>query len=426
MERRNFLKNSILTAGVMTSPSMISELIADNKTENTIQPINDNFTKSDRDFWRWVRESYTVSSNIVNLNNGGVSPQPQVVQDTHNKYYSMANEAPSYYMWRIIDAGREPLRENLANLAGVSPDEIAINRNSTEGLNTIIFGLNLKKGDEVVLNKYDYPNMMNAWKQREKRDGIKLVWVDMEFPMENEDDIAEAYISKFTEKTKIVHLTHVINWVGQVIPTKKIAREAHKMGIEVIVDAAHSFAQLDYKIPDLECDYFATSLHKWLCAPFGTGLMYIKKEKIPKIWALLSANEPDGEDIRKFESLGTRSFAIEMAIGSAISFHNTIGTYRKQERLRYLRNYWMERVKDLKGVSFYNSFEPEFSCALANIKIEGKKASELNEFLWNKYKIHTVGISIEKVDGVRITPNVYTSEEDLDRLVRGIEKFVKS
>src|SRR5690606_38945491 len=127
----------------MTSPSMISELIADNKTENTIQPINDNFTKSDRDFWRWVRESYTVSSNIVNLNNGGVSPQPQVVQDTHNKYYSMANEAPSYYMWRIIDAGREHLRENLANLAGVSPEEIAINRNSTEGLNTIIFGLNL-------------------------------------------------------------------------------------------------------------------------------------------------------------------------------------------------------------------------------------------------------------------------------------------
>lgn len=423
MKRRNFLKNSIISAGALGSTAFVGDLIADNRSEKKILPIDEPAT-NDRDFWRWVRESYTVSDNIINLNNGGVSPQPKVVQDTHNKYYSMSNEAPSYYMWRIIDAGREPLRDNLATLAGVSAEEIAINRNATEGLNTIIFGLNLKKGDEVVLNKYDYPNMMNAWKQREKRDGIKLVWVEMDFPMEDEEEIAKVYIDKFTSKTKIVHITHVINWVGQVLPIQKIAREAHRRGIEVIVDAAHSFAHLDYKIPDLECDYFATSLHKWLSAPFGTGMMYIKKDKISNVWALLSAENPDGDDIRKFESLGTRSFPIEMAIGSAISFHNTIGARRKEERLIYLRNYWMKQVLDLKGVSFYNSFLPSFSSALANIKIEGKSGSDLSEFLWNKYKIHTVAIKIEKVDGVRITPNVYTSEDDLDRLVKGISSFV--
>ncbi len=425
MKRRNFLKNSIISAGALGSTAFVGDLIADNRSEKKILPIDEPAT-NDRDFWRWVRESYTVSDNIINLNNGGVSPQPKVVQDTHNKYYSMSNEAPSYYMWRIIDAGREPLRDNLATLAGVSAEEIAINRNATEGLNTIIFGLNLKKGDEVVLNKYDYPNMMNAWKQREKRDGIKLVWVEMDFPMEDEEEIAKVYIDKFTSKTKIVHITHVINWVGQVLPIQKIAREAHRRGIEVIVDAAHSFAHLDYKIPDLECDYFATSLHKWLSAPFGTGMMYIKKDKISNVWALLSAENPDGDDIRKFESLGTRSFPIEMAIGSAISFHNTIGARRKEERLIYLRNYWMKQVLDLKGVSFYNSFLPSFSSALANIKIEGKSGSDLSEFLWNKYKIHTVAIKIEKVDGVRITPNVYTSEDDLDRLVKGISSFVKN
>ena len=426
MKRRNFLKNSIISAGAISTPIFTGQLIADNKKERSIQSINDLNPSDDRDFWRWIRESYTVSSNVMNLNNGGVSPQPKVVQDAHTKYYEMSNEAPSYYMWRILDAGREPLRENLSILAGVSPDEIAINRNSTEGLNTIIFGLNLKAGDEVVLNKYDYPNMMNAWKQREKRDGIKLVWVDMKLPIEDEDEIAKLYIDKFTSKTKIVHITHVINWVGQVLPTQKIAREAHKRGIEVIVDGAHSFAQINYKIPDLECDYFATSLHKWLCAPFGTGLLYIKKEKIKNVWALLSSDEPDGDNIRKFESIGTRSFPIEMAIGSAISFHNTIGAERKQNRLRYLRNYWMSRVKDVKGVSFYNSFIPEYSCALANIKIEGKAGADLADFLWNRYKIHTVAIKYESIDGVRITPNVYTSEEDLDKLVRGIEKFVIS
>lgn len=428
MERRNFIKNSIITAGVISTLGIGGSLkmSADNKNKKNILPIDENDTNKDLDFWRWVRESYSVSDNIINLNNGGVSPQPIVVQETMKKYNDFSNEAPSYYMWRVLDAGREPLRENLAEFAGCSPEEIAINRNTTEGLNTIIFGLNLKKGDEVVLNKYDYPNMMNAWKQREKRDGIKLVWIDMQFPMENEEEIAKLYIDKFTDKTKIVHITHVINWVGQVIPTKAIAREAHKRGIEVIVDGAHSFAQMDYKIPDLECDYFATSLHKWMCAPFGSGLMYIKKDKIQNIWALLSNDKPDGDDIRKFESLGTRSFPSELAIGSALSFHNSIGTKRKQDRLTYLRNYWMERVKDIKGVKFYNSFLPEFSCALANIHFEGKDALDLDGFLWSKYKIHTVGIKYENVNGVRITPNVYTSEEDLDKLVKAIYKFSKS
>ena len=425
MKRRSFIKNSIATAGSIGILGVGNNMsiLAENRE---IQPIDNSKSNNDSDFWLWVKESYSVSDNVINLNNGGVSPQPSVVQETQNKYNAMCNEAPSYYMWRILDAGREPLRENLAELAGCSPEELAINRNSTEGLNTIIFGLNLKKGDEVVLNKYDYPNMMNAWKQREKRDGIKLVWVDMEFPMENEEEIANLYISKFTDKTKIVHLTHIINWVGQVIPTKAIARAAHKRGIEVIVDGAHSFAQLDYKIPELECDYFATSLHKWLCAPFGSGLMYIRKDKISNVWALLSNDNPDGDNIRKFESLGTRSFAKEMAIGSALSFHNTIGTKRKQERLQFLRNYWMERVKDIKGVKFYNSFKPEFTCALANIHFENKDASDLDAFLWNNYKIHTVGIKHEKVNGVRITPNVYTSEKELDKLVKAIHKFSKS
>ncbi len=428
MERRNFIKNSIITAGVISTFGIGGSLkmSADNKNRKNILPIDESDTNKDVDFWRWVRESYSVSDNIINLNNGGVSPQPIVVQETMKKYNDFSNEAPSYYMWRVLDAGREPLRENLAELAGCSPEELAINRNTTEGLNTIIFGLNLKKGDEVVLNKYDYPNMMNAWKQREKRDGIKLVWIDMQFPMENEEEIAKLYIDKFTDKTKVVHITHVINWVGQVIPTKAIAREAHKRGIEVIVDGAHSFAQMDYKIPDLECDYFATSLHKWMCAPFGSGLMYIRKDKIQNIWALLSNDKPDGDDIRKFESLGTRSFPSELAIGSALSFHNSIGTKRKQERLTYLRNYWMEQVKDIKGVKFYNSFLPEFSCALANIHFEGKDALELDGFLWSKYKIHTVGIKYENVNGVRITPNVYTSEIDLDKLVKAIYKFSKS
>jgi selenocysteine lyase/cysteine desulfurase len=326
-------------------------------------------------------------------------------------------------MWQILDQGREPLREKLASLCGCDKEEIAINRNATEGLNTVIFGLNLKAGDEVVLTKQDYPNMINAWKQREKRDGIKLVWLDLPLPMESEDEITAFYTKAFTNKTKVVMVTHLINWTGQIMPVRKIADVAHAKGIEVIADGAHTLAHFDFKIEDLGCDYFASSLHKWLSAPFGSGLLYIKKEKIKNIWALLSNNEPDGSDIRKFESLGTRSFASEMAIGSAVDFHDVMGNKRKEERLRFLKNYWVDQIKDLPKVSFNQPKTKHLSCAIGSVAIEGKKPEEISSELFSKHKIHTVAINWENIHGVRVTPNVYTSLKDLDKLASALKKM---
>lgn len=375
---------------------------------------------SDEDFWSWVRESYTLDKNIINLNAGGVSAQPKVVQDTHIQNYRLCNEGPSYYMWRILDQGREPLRAKLAEFAGVNAEEIAINRNTTEGLNTVIFGMNLKAGDEVVLTKYDYPNMMNAWKQREKREGIKLNWVDFDFPLENDDAIVKLYEEKITSKTKVVHITHVINWVGQIMPAKKIADMAHSKGCEVIVDGAHSFAHFDYKIPDTGADYFATSLHKWMCAPFGSGLMYVKKDKIKDIWALLSNDKPAGDDIRKFESIGTRSFASEMAIGSALDFHIQIGNKRKEERLRYLKDYWVNKVKGIPNIKFYTSSIPAYSCAIATFGLEGWKGDEVYDKIFTEKKLYTTPIVYEKINGVRVSPNIYNSLQELDMLADAI------
>jgi len=421
--RRNFLRS----AAVLPFLSAIDPVFASeaSKYATTNHPNALDSMVSDEDFWGWVRASYTVSPNIINLNNGGVAPQPKVVQDAHIRYYQYANEAPSYYMWQILDQGREPLREKLAGLAGCDKEEIAINRNATEGLNTVIFGLNLKAGDEVVLTRQDYPNMINAWKQREKRDGIKLVWVDLQLPMENEDEITDCYTKAFTSKTKVVMVTHLINWCGQIMPVRKIADAAHATGIEVIADGAHTFAHFDFKIPDLGCDYFATSLHKWLSAPFGSGMLYIKKDKIKNVWALLSNNEPDGMDIRKFESLGTRSFASEMAIGAAVDFHEVMGSKRKETRLRQLKDHWVNQVKDLPKVSFNQPKSKHLSCAIASIAIEGKKPEEVAGELFTKHKIHTVAINWEDIHGVRVTPNVYTSLKDLDKLAEAIGRSLR-
>ena len=380
----------------------------------------------DEDFWYYIQESFTVSPSLINLNNGGVSPSPKIVQDAMKRFHDMSNEAPSYYMWRILDQGREPLRKNLARIAGCSAEEIAIHRNASEALETVIFGLELKAGDEIVLSKQDYPNMINAWKQREMRDGIKLVWINLELPSEDEDYLVSQYVKAFTSKTKIVHLTHIINWNGQILPVRKIADIAHQKGIEVLVDGAHSFAHFQFTLPELGCDYFGTSLHKWLAACIGTGMLYIRKEKIKNIYPLFAGGEPKSEDIRKFESLGTRPFFIEQATGKAIEFYEMIGAQRKEQRLLYLKNYWMSRVKDIPKVKLGTSLKPGFGCAIGLVAVEGKKPSELENFMFNNYKIHTVGIEWENIKGVRVTPNVYTTVKNLDLLVEAIDKFARS
>src|SRR5215208_1623960 len=380
---------------------------------------------TDEEFWYYIQQSFTVSPAIINLNNGGVSPAPKTVQEAMKRYYDYCNEAPSYYMWRILDQGRETLRGNLAKMAGCSADEIAINRNSSEGLETIIFGLQLKAGDEVVVAKQDYPNVVNAWKQRELRDGIKINWINLELPSEDENYLVKQYVDGFNSKTKVVNITHIINWNGQILPVKRIADEAHKRGIDVLVDGAHSFAHFDFKISDLHGDYFASSLHKWLYAPIGSGMMYVKKEKVKNIYPLFASDNPLKEDIRKFEHLGTRPFFIEQAIGKALEFHEMIGSDRKEKRLHYLKNYWMERVKSVPGVKLSTSLHPKWGCAIGMVSVEGKKPADLDSYLFNTYKVHATTIEWENIKGVRITPSVYTSTKNLDVLVEGITNFAK-
>ena len=423
--RRHFLQKTGLAS--------LSLLFALDTWGKNLQNALDNHQQIDaetlatsEDFWHYVQQSYTTSGSIINLNNGGVSPSPKIVQDAMKRYHDMSNEAPSYYMWRILDQGREPLRERLAQLADVSAEEIALHRNASEALETIIFGLNLKAGDEVVLSKQDYPNMINAWKQREMRDGIKLVWVNHELPSVDNDYLANNYIDLFTARTKVVHITHIINWNGQILPVRQIADVAKKQGIEVLVDGAHSFAHFDFSISDLQCDYFGTSLHKWLGATIGTGFMYVRKEKIKSLFPLFGVDDPLKDDIRKFEALGTRPFFIEQAIEKAIDFHKMIGIERKEARLNYLKNYWINQVKDLPNIIINTPLQKGFSCAIANIAIKDKKHEDLDTFLFEKYKIHVVSITWENIKGIRITPNVYTTLENLDRLVEGIRKFATS
>lgn len=426
--RRSFLQKSGAALGAFAiapftakaSSNTVAEALAE------LNRLSPEAAVLDDDLWARMAQAYTVSPTILNLNNGGVSPQPKVVQDAVDRYYHLSNEAPTYYMWQILDKGREPLRRKLADLAGVSADELAIQRNTTEALGTITWGIDMKAGDEIVMTKQDYPNMIHAWKQREMRHGVKINWINLNLPIENDDAIIKAYVDATTSRTKIWHITHLVTWTGQIFPAAKLCAEARKRGIISIVDAAHTFAHLDYKISDLGCDYFGTSLHKWLCAPFGTGLLYVRKELIEKTWPIFPIDKPQSPDIRKFEALGTRSFAPEQAIGQAIDFHNAIGAKRKQERLHYLKKYWCEAVTKNPRVKLHISLKPEYSCALGTFSIDGLDVGDVGFKLMSDYQIHTTTIKWENINAVRVTPHVYTTTKDLDRLIDAIGKIATS
>ena len=425
--RRNFIQHLGLMAGAFSANSLFNQAHAAEFQHLNLQKklVSAKDLAMDEDYWSVIQQGYTVNPAFINLNNGGVSPSPRIVQEAVDTFNKMTNEGPSYFMWRILDQGREPLRYKLAQLAGCDPEEIAINRNSTEALNTVIFGLNLKAGDEVIGTKQDYPNMINAWKQRVAREGLVYTQLNLQYPIENDEEIVNAFEKAITPKTKIFHITHMVNWVGQIMPVKKLCDLAKKHNIQTIVDGAHSFGLMDFKIPDFGCDYFGTSLHKFLSAPIGSGMLWIKKENIEKIWPLVCNDNPKGSDIRKFETLGTRSFPIEQGIGEAVNFHTAIGRKRKEERIRYLKNYWATRVQNIPKVKIKTSLKDAYSCAICGVSIDGMTPGELDNALFNDYKIHTVGIVWENISCVRITPHVYTRIQDLDKLVYAIEKIAK-
>ena len=423
--RRSFLRSTAALAGAFSAASLFEQAHAASfrAASGRIAGLSDLEAAQNEDYWAIIQQAYTVNPNVLNLNNGGVSPAPRVVQEAVDRYNRLANEGPSYYMWRIIDQGREPLRQRLAQLAGADPEEVAINRNATEALNTVIYGIDLKPGDEVIGTKQDYPNMIQAWRQRAQREGIVYKQLSFDLPIEDDDVIVRTYQEAITPRTRLLHVTHMVNWVGQTMPVRKIADMAHARGIEVLADGAHSFGLMDFQVPALGADYFGTSLHKFLSAPIGTGMLWVKRDKIEKLWPLLCNGEPRGANIRKFETLGTRSFMLEQGIGEAINFHEAIGGKRKEARIGYLKNYWASRAAQIPKVKLHTSLNLNYSCAICGVSVQGLTPAQLEAALFDKYRIHTVGIVWENISCVRVTPHVYTRIADLDRLVTALTEI---
>jgi len=371
----------------------------------------------DEDFWFEVQRAFTVDRSLINLNNGGVCPAPRIVQDAMKGHLDFSNEAPAYTMWRILEPQKEQVRKQLAGLFGCNPEEVAITRNASEGLQICQFGFDLEPGDEVLTTSQDYPRMINTFKQRERREGIRLRQFDIPVPAEDDDEIVRLFEEQITDRTRLILMCHMINLTGQILPVKKVVRMARKKGIPVIVDGAHTFAHFDFDHSDLDCDYYATSLHKWLLAPIGTGMLYVKKERIPDLWPLMAAPEDRKDDIRKFEEIGTHPAANFIAVSEAAAFQEGIGPARKGARLKYLTDYWVDQLIENDRVVLHTSRDPKYACGIANVEIRGIDSGKLGSYLWRQHRILTTSIKHHQFEGVRVTPNVYTTLGELDRFV---------
>ena len=380
----------------------------------------------DEDYWAIIQNAFTVTRGIINLNNGGVSPSPRIVTEALVRYTWEQEDATAYTMWQILEPQSETIRTGLAELFGCDREEIAITRNASESLEILLMGMDFKPGDEILTTTQDYPRMLTTLHQREKREGLKLKLIQIPIPPKNLDEITAAFEKGITDKTRMILIAHQINITGQITPVKAVCDMARAKGIETIVDGAHSFAQFDFKQKDLGCDYFGTSLHKWLHAPKGTGLLYVKRDKIEKLWPLMAAEAKQASDIRKFEEIGTHSAAIKLAIGEALVFHNSIGGKRKEARLRYLSRYWMNRLKDVPKIRFNTSFDPNQSCAIANVQIEGTNPEAVAKYLFDKQHIFVTPIIHEEFQGLRITPNLYTTLGELDRFCGQMELIARN
>jgi isopenicillin-N epimerase len=378
----------------------------------------------DESFWNKIRRAYVRDPKILNLNNGGVAPTPTVVLDAEIDAIRYSNLLPSYRMWHDLEPGIEDVRKNLARIWNADPECIAITRNASESLQIAQFGLELQPGDEVLTTSQDYPRMITTWQQRERRDKMVLKQLDFAVPVRDPADLVRLFEQAITPRTRVIHVSQVVFMTGQIFPIREICALARARGITSIVDGAHSFAHVPFKFSDIDCDFYGASLHKWLSAPIGTGMLYVRKNRIEKHWALMAAPESMDKNIRKFEEIGTHPAAIHNATLQALEFHEQIGAERKFARLRYLKQRWAERLSQLPGARMLVGPEPNQSGAFGTIHFEVMDPGKLSDELLSKYNILVTPISAPSLNGIRVSPNVYTSTREIDQFCNAVAAIV--
>ena len=419
MDKRNFIK----TLGALSVSSLVSasELTKIKSVSHSLPK-----TRSDEELWATIRSHYTLKDDYINLESGYYSIIPNPVLEHFIKHVRHVNIEGSYYMRNDLKKNKDRVISELANLVGSTSDQIAITRNTTESLDLVISGFQWEKGDEAIYAKQDYGSMKEMFEQISSRYGVKNKIVSVPNHPKNDEEIVSIYESQITDKTKLIMVCHMINITGQILPIKKICEMAHSYGVEVMVDGAHCVGHFDFSIDEFNCDYYGSSLHKWLATPIGAGLLYVNRNNTHKIWPLLANGNTNKNDINRLNHIGTHPVHTDLAISNSIDYTNWIGMKKKEKRMRYLQRYWSDKLRSIENVIVNTPEDLNRSCGIGNVGLSNMSPSAMSKVLFEKYKIFTVAIDYANVKGCRISPNIFTTTYELDQFVIAVKEMANS
>ena len=416
MDKRRFIKS---LGALSLSPLISANELSDFKPISKTLPVINN----EDELWRTVRSHYTLKEEYINLESGYYNIIPNPILEHFINYVKHVNIEGSFYMRKDLNKNKDRVTSELANLVGSSPDQIAITRNATESLDLVISGFPWKKGDEAIYAKQDYGTMKEMFEQISDRYGVVNKVISVPNHPKNDEEIVSLYESQITSNTKLLMVCHMINITGQILPVKKICEMAHSYGVEVMVDGAHCVGHFDFSIDDLNCDYYGSSLHKWLATPLGAGLLYVNKNKTHKIWPLLANGNTNKSDIKRLNHIGTHPVHTDLAISNSIDYLKWIGMERKENRMRFLQRYWSDKLRNVKNVIVNTPLDIDRSCGIGNVGLTNMSPSKMEDLLFEKYKIFTVAIDYANVKGCRISPNIFTTTKELDSFVDAVKEL---
>ena len=416
MDKRRFIKS---LGALSFSPLIFANELTDFKPISKTLPFINNEDK----LWKTVRSHYTLKEEYINLESGYYNIIPNPILEHFINHVKHVNIEGSFYMRKDLNKNKDRVTSELANLVGSSPDQIAITRNATESLDLVISGFPWKKGDEAIYAKQDYGTMKEMFEQISNRYGVVNKVISVPNHPKNDEEIVSLYESQITSKTKLIMVCHMINITGQILPIKKICEMAHKHGVEVMVDGAHCVGHFDFSIDDFNCDYYGSSLHKWLATPLGAGLLYVNKNKTHKIWPLLANGNTNKSDIKRLNHIGTHPVHTDLAISNSIDYLKWIGMERKENRMRFLQRYWSDKLRNVKNVIVNTPLDIDRSCGIGNVGLTNMSPSKMEDLLFKKYKIFTVAIDYANVKGCRISPNIFTTTKELDSFVEAVKEL---
>ncbi|HXY20098.1 MAG TPA: aminotransferase class V-fold PLP-dependent enzyme [Gemmatimonadales bacterium] len=374
-------------------------------------------------FWAAIRARYLLTPDYINLENGYFLMQSQPVLEAFIGRVRDINLQSTRYMRTRMADDNVAVRARLAAMAGVPLEELIVTRNTTESLDTVIGGFRWQAGDEAVMAAQDYGAMLDMFALQARRHGVVNRIVSLPVDPRSDDEIVGLYEGAITPRTRLLMICHMVNITGQVLPVAQVADMAHRHGVQVMVDGAHTFGQLEFTIPELHGDYFASSLHKWLGNPLGAGILWVRRDHIAELWPTFADQSVPDDDIRKLNHTGTQPVHTVLAINDALDFHQAIGTARKEARLRWLQRYWTDRVRGRPGITLNTPSDPRRTGAIANVGVAGLEPAALASALFDRYRIWTVAIDGAGVHGVRVTPHLFTSTDELDALVRALREL---